>query len=110
MSKRRSNKQAKAVICGILSDKSASCDVSVKFINGKITAILDSAAFNFTQGVARFDSSFNLKTNNKASLIVSAVGSTVISISECNPATFDQAGYEELEFSDIGMASELKGE
>lgn len=106
----KKNKQVKAMICSILADKSASCDVSVKFINGKITVILDGAAFNFTQGVARFDSSFNLKTNNKASLIVSSVGSTVISISECNPATFDQAGYEELEFAEIGLASELKGE
>ena len=102
------NKQVKTMICGILTNKSASCDVSVKFINGKITAILDGAAFNFTQGVARFDSSLNLKTNNKASLIISAVGSTIISISECNPATFDQSGYEELEFTEIGSASELK--
>ncbi len=102
------NKQVKAMICGILTDKSASCDVSFKFINGKITAILDGAAFNFIQGVARFDSSFNLKTNNKASLIISAVDSTIISISECNPATFDQAGFEELEFTEVGLASELK--
>lgn len=104
------NKQVKAMICGILTDKSAACDVSFKFINGKITAILDGAAFNFIQGVARVDSSFNLKTNNKASLIISAFGSTIISISECNPATFDQAGFEELEFTETGLASEFKGE
>lgn len=110
MSKRVSNKKVKAMICGILSDKSANCDVSVSFINGKITAILDGDAFNFTQGVARFDSSFNPTSDNRASLIVSAVDSTVISISECNPATFDQAGFEALEFTDIGTASELKGE
>ena len=98
------NKQVKAMICGILTEKSASCDVSFKFINGKITAILDGAAFNFTQGAARFDSSFNPKTNNKALLIISAVDSTIISIS------FDQAGFEELEFTEVGLASELKVE
>lgn len=110
MSKRRSNKSVKRMICGILENKPANCEVKVRFIDSRITVLINGRGLNFTQGVSSFDANMSPRSNNKPSIIVSAVGSTIISISSAIPAKFDQSGYEELEFTEIGAASELKGE
>lgn len=104
------NKKVKQMICGILENKTANCEVSVRFIDGDIAVFMDGSGFRFNQGTAKFDSKMNPISNNKTSIIVSAVGSTVISICNELPATFDQSGYDELEFTETGLTSELKVE